>query len=208
MPKVRAYYDSLIREFPFDYRKPEMTNAVDFWLALINCEFYNTYTEQAMALERLDDPNTIDQDDESPNEDRSDEGRDDSALEGRRERRVLQQKEELRKRTLTAMDGLAAKMDELMLEPPYSKHDEYKRLRAMISLYMADLMVPHVVEWEAEMRSAEAKKTREQDFARDLLQKVKRNGGVLDKATMDFVDPDGEMEEAGPVFSSLPIRGV
>ncbi|KAK0388691.1 hypothetical protein NLU13_4934 [Sarocladium strictum] len=208
MAKVRAYYDTLIREFPFDYRKPEMTSAVDFWLALINCEFYNTYTEQVHALERLELSDSLGEDDESLNEHKSEQGQDESLLEDKRARQTLRRKEDLRKRTFAAMDGLAAKMDELMSEPPYSKHDEFKRLRAMISLYIADLMIPHTVEWEAEMRSAETKKTREQDFARDLLQKVKRNGGVLDRATMDFVDPDGEMEEPAPMFSSLPIRGI
>lgn len=210
MPKVRAYYDTLIREFPYDYRQPDRTSAVDFWLALINCEFYNTYTEQNQALERIDDPELSDGDNGSANDgDGSDIGNDGGGMSNRREKRDVQRKEDLRKRTLSAMEGLAAKMGELMSEPPYSKLDEFKRLRAMISLYIADLMVPHVVEWEAEMRAAEEKRRREQDFAKELLHKVQRHGGKLDKMTREFADPDGEIDdEAGPMYSSLPIRGV
>lgn len=207
MPKVRAYYDSLIREFPFDYRKPDATNAVDFWLALINCEFYNTYTEQVLALERIDDPDASDQPDDSPDEDGSENV---AGMSNRRSDAANKRKEDLRRRTLAAMEGLASKMDELMTEPPYSKHDEFKRLRAMISLYNADLFVPYMVEWDAEAREAKERKEKEQDFARTLLQKVlQRDGGWLDKGTREFADPDGEMEEeAGQVYSSLPIRGA
>ncbi|KAH8172672.1 DUF221 domain protein [Sarocladium implicatum] len=211
MPKVRAYYDTLIREFPYDYRQPDRTSAVDFWLALINCEFYNTYTEQALALERIDDPELSDGDDGSADDDddRSDAGNDGGGTGSGREKRDLRRKEDLRKRTLSTMEGLAAKMGELMSEPPYSKLDEFKRIRAMISLYIADLMIPHAVEWEAEMRTAQERKLREQDFARELLHKVQRHGGKLDKATREFADPDGEIDdEALPMYSSLPIRGA
>lgn len=209
MPKVRAYYDTLIREFPFDYRFPKRTDAMDFWLALIHCEFYNTYTEQALALERLKNPETIDPELESLNDDASDDGEDNSILDDeKRRKRVEQRKEDVRKNALSTMEGLAARMDELMSEPPYSKDDEFKRLRAMLSLYIADLMAPHSVDYEAETRAADVRKGKEQDFARHLLQKVKRNGYALNKVTMKFVDPEGEMEEAGHVYSSLPIRGV
>jgi hypothetical protein len=209
MPKVRAYYDTLIREFPFDYRFPRRTDAVDFWLALIHCEFYNTYTEQVLALERLNNPETADSELELLNDDASNDGEDNSILDDdKRREKIAQRKEAVRKNALSTMEGLAARMDELMSEPPYSKDDEFKRLRAMLSLYIADLMVPHAVEYEAETRAAEVRKDKEQDFARDLLQKVRRNGYTLDKVTMEFVDPDGEMEEVGHVYSSLPIRGV
>lgn len=200
MPKVRAYYDALIQRFPYDPRNSHLTCAVDFWLALLNCEIYNAHAEHDRDLQCLSNPDSVELEEEPPAEAWDD-------MTTWRDAAIERKKDSIRKKTLMAMEGVAARMDEIMREPPYSKLNEFARTRGMLSLYIADLLIPsEKLAPSAELHNAHHKKMEEQDFAKVLLQKVLDNGGALGSETMLLLDPSGEGPENTGLFASLPIR--
>ncbi|KAH6899056.1 hypothetical protein B0T10DRAFT_556342 [Thelonectria olida] len=197
MNKVKAYLDTLIQQHPYDYKHPRAVCAVDFWIALLGCDIYNTHTEHIMGLDRaareeaLETFDTFDID-EDP------------------ETQAKQTRDELRLRALRTMRDVTKTMDELMQELPYSKNAHLLRLRAMAALYVADLVVPVVDISPLAMHEAQRARQTEQESAKDFLMKIINNGGELDPAAMAVMNPpDGDAHDSSiSVYSSLPIRGL
>ncbi|KAF7560781.1 hypothetical protein G7046_g3365 [Stylonectria norvegica] len=206
MNKVKAYFDTLIQQHPYDYKHPRSVSAVDFWLALLGCEMYNTHTEHIMALERLENvPEDWDEETET-----TEEPYDPDGSFGAGEARLDQRREAVRLQALTAMRDLTKRMDGLMEDLPYSKNQHFLRLRAMAALYVADLVVPVADVSTLDMEEAHRRRELEQVTARSVLQKILDYGGALDQAALTILYPSGEEEDdhSMPLFSSLPIRGL
>ncbi|RYO86320.1 hypothetical protein DL766_009663 [Monosporascus sp. MC13-8B] len=164
--RVRAYFESLIQQHPHDPHRPHLTSALDFWPVLFGIEIYNIDAEFGGALRRL----AAAEEEEEEDDDDDDEGG--SGLEGegdprfdayayaedeeeagargllrrrgdvgrRRLRRAA--RDELRRETAIAAQQIAARMDQLMENAPYSKHLELLRLRGMLALFVGDLHLP------------------------------------------------------------------
>lgn len=196
MNKVKAYLDTLIQQHPYDYRRPRDISAVDFWLAMLGCEVYNAHAEHVITLRRIEEQDEWHDDAEDVDDEDGPE-------------RAAKRRDELRLQALQAMKDITRRMDGLMQDLPYSKSEHFLRLRAMASLYVADLLVP-----ASELPNIQAQGSRarelEQDRARGFLQKVVDNGGDLDFASQAILDPDIEKhgQRKGPLHSSLPIREV
>jgi hypothetical protein len=213
MAKVRAYYDTLIQQHPYDYKRPNAVSALDFWLALFNCEVYNTHVEHELAISRLDAGETLALPEDEQDEDVSQgsislEQPDDNSG---HEPRLRRSRDKLRRQALTAMKDVTARMDSLMREPPYSKSHDYLRLRAMSSLYISDLIVPITEVGPLALEQAERAREMEQQTARMYLQKIADNGGELDhvaRALLGSEDDNDEELHSGLQHSSLPIREV
>ncbi|KAJ4314121.1 hypothetical protein N0V84_009055 [Fusarium piperis] len=206
MNKVKAYFDTLIQQHPYDYKHPQSISALDFWHALLSCEMYNTHTEHVLALGRL--ARDADQDSRRGSFGHDDSfGSDDTEAQ---ESRLAQRKEELRLQALGAMKDVTKKMDELMRDMPYSRNQHYLRLRAMASLYIADLVLPTGPTSAVRFQQAQRAREMEQKAARDELQKIITHGGELDEAAMAVLNPseDSEEDTSIPLYSSLPIRGL
>ncbi|VUC33802.1 unnamed protein product [Clonostachys rosea] len=219
MDKVRAYFETLIQQHPYDHKRPRTVCALDFWLALLSCEIYNTYTEQLIALEDADgDVDGIEEEgehaqpwdmevgDPSDLADRVSEPMESSIL--AREDRLARRKDTIRLRALATMKGVAEKMDRLIQDRPYSKNDQFLRLRAMVSLYISDLILPVVPTPYLGMQKAEEERESEQIIARRYLARFRDVGGELDSFSKSILDVEGDNSEniQGPIFSSLPFR--
>ncbi|EXA43519.1 hypothetical protein FOQG_06350 [Fusarium oxysporum f. sp. raphani 54005] len=206
MNKVKAYFDTLIQQHPYDYKTPKVVSALDFWIALFSCEIYNTHTEHILALDRLE--SEIDEDprrESFGNDESIASGETDSVETGR-----LHKKYELRVQALSIMKDITKRMDVLMQDMPYSRNQHYLRLRAMASFYIADLILP--ISPVSQFQAEEGQKARlmEQESARNHLERIITYGGELDKAAWDALNPSGDVEEdtSIPLYSSLPIRGL
>lgn len=171
--KLRAYFESLVQQYPYDYRYPNKVSAVNFYIAQFSCELYNAYVEGTAALEKVDA------------------GMDDLVVEGNEYAR----KEEIQKLTVAVVEDLARRMDMVMREEPFLMRNDYLRLRAMVSLYLADL-------GEGEARQMEM------EAARDRLRMIVRNGGKLDAATAKLLEGNEDEDVASHLYASLPIRGM
>ncbi|KAF9770407.1 hypothetical protein IL306_012061 [Fusarium sp. DS 682] len=206
MNKVKAYFDTLIQQHPYDYKTPKIVSALDFWIALFSCEIYNTHTEHVLALHRL-----VHEIDESPRRDSY--GHDESFASDETdsfEARKLQKKDELRVQALSIMKDITKRMDVLMQDMPYSRNQHYLRLRAMASLYIADLVLPVSPVSQFQTQDAQKARIMEQESARNHLGRIITYGGELDNAAWKVLNPSGDAEEdtSIPLYSSLPIRGV
>ncbi|KAF4463215.1 hypothetical protein FALBO_9957 [Fusarium albosuccineum] len=206
MNKVKAYFDTLIQQHPYDYKHPKTVSALDFWLAMLSCEIYNTHTEHVLALERVNREADEGTRRESFGHDESF-GSDDTET---HEARLVQRKEELRLQALAAVQDITKRMDGLMQDLPYSRNQHYLRLRAMASLYMADLVLPVGPASVVKLQESRKARQMEQQRAKDTLEKMITYGGELDEVAVSIVNPSDDSEEdtSIPLYSSLPIRGL
>ena len=104
-------------------------------------------------------------------------------------------KEEIQKLTLAVVGDLARRMDLVMREEPFLKRNDYLRLRAMVSLYLADL-------------GEDTTREMEMEAARDRLRMVVRNGGTLDTVTAKLLEGNEHNDVGSHLYASLPIRGM
>jgi RNA polymerase I specific initiation factor len=135
--KAKEYYERLILQYQFRKWVPHSTGGLDFYPAMFSTWIYIVQAEckagQNGSRERLessllhDDGSPVSESARSP--DRQD---------------ILHEKhagelESLRKKTLKEAEEIAARMDELMLSPPYSDSPQLWSLRGMVSLWISDL---------------------------------------------------------------------
>lgn len=245
MPRLREYLESLVRQYPYNRLHPDSVSDLDFHPVLFSCEFYDAWAEHKLALERLaeeaeswsegelDDAVLPDVDMQGYY---GDEGGDDGhgarAGGGRayrgdnltgRERRLRQAKADLGLRALSTMRDVAARMDGLMENAPYSRSVELLRLRGMVALYIRDLGVPPAPRTSDEEEEAARVRGAEQERARAFFVRMVKNGGRADACVERWLrDGNGSEDDYGtddddddyqgsqwgalPVFSSMPMR--
>ncbi|RYP58299.1 hypothetical protein DL769_009019 [Monosporascus sp. CRB-8-3] len=249
--KVRTYFENLIQQYPHDPHRPRLTSALDFWPVLFGIEIYNIDAEYRRALRRLaaaeDEEGGGDDDDDDDDDDEGgaglevgedpgldpyadDEDAEASGLlrrrgdDGTREWRWAA-RDELRRETAIAAQQIAARMDRLMENAPYSKHLELLRLRGMLALFVGDLCLPaRLVESAGrgtagggrrtktpsfssladdlasraggpEERSAVARRREELERAKGFFFRIAENGGALDGWARKLVEEEEEEEQ-------------
>lgn len=223
MPRVREYLEALIRTYPYNRLHPSSVSDLDFYPVLFGCEFYDTWAEHRLALDRLQE------DAEAWSDHVDDYAQDDDesvAEEGEqlrvtgRERRLRVEVAELASRAMSTMRGIATRMDALLENPPYGRSADMLRLRGMVALYIGDLGVPPSPRTaEGEEEEGMRMRRNERDRARALFVKMKESGGRVDALTEKWLDgtrdedygtdEDDDLDGAWsglPVFSSLPMR--
>lgn len=207
MGKVKAYFETLIQQHPYDYRHPRTVSALDFWLALISCEIYNAHAEHVISLACLEEESRDwDEDmDGSPRDDIEGRGQEGDS----RQARLNKAKDEIRKQAHSTMRDIAGRMDNIIRDQPFSKNQDFLKLRATASLYLADLTLPIIRSSALETQKAHERREREQEVARAALEKALDLGGELDpvaKAFLGLAEEDTETLHKASVYSSLPIR--
>lgn len=246
MPRLRAYLESLVRQYPYNRLHPDSISDLDFHPVLFGCEFYDAWVEHRLALERLADESETwsdgELDDVLPEMDMPDfygdgdnrdyDGNGSAREDGRyrledhltgRERRLRQAKADLGLRALSAMRDVAARMDSLMENAPYSRSAELLRLRGMVALYIGDLSVPPAPRTADEEEEGGRVRGLEQERARALFVRMVKSGGRADACTERWLrDGSGSDDDYGaedddddfqgsqwgslPLFSSMPMR--
>lgn len=211
MRKLKAYFETLIQQHPYDYKFPNSISAFDFHLAILSCEIYNTHADQIAAIAKLEATNY---DIEAADATEGDsEISNDASRQPRLNQNIKNQKDDIRRASLISMREVANTMDGLMREMPYSKSHDYMRLRATLSLYLADLVIPSISDTSDTTNYNEALKLRdtEHQIARDLLQEIVVQGGKLDHVGSEFLSLDPERVPSAAsthIYSTLPIREV
>lgn len=168
--EAKDYYERLILQYPYKRQFHGSVTALDFWPAMLGCEIYGIQFEQNDRLRKIAKQAEKDERGDISDTDISDEGEDmhtenegdpgDKAFlahQRRKARRFRRRKEkrweergELRRTALSAIELVAQRMDELMTTPPYSDSKDLLRLRGMVALYAGDLCVPE--KWEGDER--------------------------------------------------------
>lgn len=213
MPRLRAYLESLVRQYPYNRLHPDSISDLDFHPVLFSCEFYDAWAEHKLALERLAEESESwsegELDDVLPEMDVPGYYYDDDGgrAEGQsfrgdhftgRERRLRQAKAELGQRALTTMRDVATRMDGLMENTPYSRSAELLRLRGMVALYIGDLSVPPAPRTADEEEEGAQARGLEQERARALFVRMVKNGGRADACVERWLkDGNGSEDDYG-----------
>ncbi|KAJ4390593.1 hypothetical protein N0V93_004189 [Gnomoniopsis smithogilvyi] len=228
MPQLRAYLEELVRQYPYNRLHPNSISDLDFYPVLFGCEFYNTWAEHRLALERLEEDAEAWSDDidmpEDPYEDgyiaEDDDHHTHQVHLTSRDRRLRQSKAELGLQALGTMHDVAKRMDTLMENAPYKTNVEMLRLRGMVALYVGDLGMPPPPRADDEEVEGRRIRDEERDRAGRLFRKMRDQGGRVDAFTEKWLE-GGRSEDSGvdededdmesawsglPVFSSLPMR--
>lgn len=127
---AKNYYESLVLQFPDLRRNAGLPRAAAFYPALFSVWIVQVSEIKRRALEGSQDADRCTEDlDMSTSTSFND------TVRNVRPERL----EQLHTRELHEADAIAARLDALLLSPPYDKDDELLHLRAMIDLWIADL---------------------------------------------------------------------
>ena len=203
MGKVREYLETLAQQHPFDHKNPHKISALDFHLALISCEIYNVHAEHVIASRHVDDGDL--QTGEEDMGEHSDQ--EESPEVNQASRASIKIKDEYRAQALREMERIAQRMDVLGQGQPFDKNQDFLKLRATASLYMADLVTS--LQATSAPEQGQSRRQREHDTAKGALEKIIGLGGHVDPSTLAFFGMDEESEDPPlmmPTYSSLPIR--
>ena len=131
---AKGYYETLIIQHPYRKASPNAISPLHFYPAMFGLWIYVVQEESKVAREGLDRNHEDSPDEEQPDDE---DMRNHSA--SRRRRQVLIAA--TRETELEQAQQIAARMDEVVVSPPYSDSRELLELRGMVSLWIADLFV-------------------------------------------------------------------
>ncbi|KAK8213592.1 hypothetical protein M8818_002895 [Zalaria obscura] len=184
---AREYYERLILQYPYQKFAPNAVNALSFYPAMFGLTIYEAQEKTKRALARLETASHDDTDATYPDEDQEDE------TTSRAEDFAAIKQHELD----TAL-RLAAKMDEVLISPPYDKYIPLLQLRGMVALWVADLHEDAVLPSKSDEARAEVDNQRARDLAtehalaerekaRSCFRKVKDGGGEVPEAVAHLI---------------------
>ena len=154
--KAVGYLERLSLHFPFRRQHTRVISAVDFWPSMLAIEIYGIQYEQRQALRRI--TAMTEQEASEDESDGSEEDEDSGQIQGDEsyavaERRMARRKhkkevkywkkrDEIRITTLTAIQSITARVDELFTDPLYKGNITILEIRAHIAIFVGDLSVP------------------------------------------------------------------
>jgi hypothetical protein len=142
--EAKAYYERLIVQYPYRKASPESVSSLDFYPAMFGLWIYVVQEESNIARERRQNRN--DGFSGSPSEENDVMSESDLADEqGKGKSDVIAS---IRSKELEEAQQIAARLDELLVSPPYSDSAELLRLRGMVALWIGDLFVLSVPQGE------------------------------------------------------------
>ncbi|KAL2754533.1 hypothetical protein ACRALDRAFT_1070291 [Sodiomyces alcalophilus JCM 7366] len=233
VPKVREYFETLIRRYPHHLGARRAASALQFYPALINYEILQVHTRLTISLADLDaeaegwdsshqgdgeddhhergpgySPGVYfhDEDPElDPTADPFDLGT--AILRPRHpEDRVHRARDGIYNDTIGAMRSLAAQMDRRLEDATFIRSAEMWRLRGTVSLYIADLLaLRHAAPaGQPGRETTSAERAAEMEAARTFFLKMVECGGRLDAAVRTAVGMDEEDSDQAEEEMVLP----
>ncbi|KAB8073824.1 hypothetical protein BDV29DRAFT_174805 [Aspergillus leporis] len=193
---AKQYYETLVIQYPYRKAAPDFTSPLHFYPAMFGLWVYVTQEESSAARQDIWNRHEVASREGSNDEDAaSDLGSHDGS---KQQTQALIA--EVRAAELDEAQKIAARMDEVLVSPPYSDSRELLELRGMISLWIGDLFVsslPHQgretpedddsdlisgedfqdsIQARREQRLAAEKRQSEVEKAQDFLVKAKQRG--------------------------------
>lgn len=152
---AKAYYERLILEFPYRKMQPHKTSALTFYPAMFSLCIAEI---QAKCTRKPSSRRSTPSDHDSDTEEASNETN------------------ALKTAELDLAVDLAARMDELMLSPPYDTYPPLLQLRAMVALWVGDLCRDVAAESREEEARNEERAVREGKKAEKCLKRLQDAG--------------------------------
>ncbi|KAL2831623.1 extracellular mutant protein 11-domain-containing protein [Aspergillus pseudoustus] len=132
---AKQYYETLIIQHPYQKTVPNAISALHYYPVMFGLWIYVTQEESTRARRILDQ--------RSPKISGSDDEEDQSDTEDQHNQWARHQgiAAGIKANELTEAQKIAARMDEILVSPPYSDSSELLELRSMVSMWIADLFV-------------------------------------------------------------------
>lgn len=142
---AKAYYEGLIIQYPYRKYAPNSVSSVHFYPAMFSLWIYVVDAESTNAREAAEN----EEDDDAASDNLSEAGDVSmSEVDGIEDqnRKLSTRIAQIRSKELTEALEIAARMDELLISPPYSDSPELLQLRGMVALWIGDLLVSSLPE--------------------------------------------------------------
>lgn len=120
---AREYYEQLILQYPGSRTHPHAISATTFYPAMFSLWIFGACETSRQSREALKEDAETDGESDDESGDRHQE-----------------QLANITRTELKQAADIAARLDELLLSPPYDKHPDLLQLRGMVALWMGDLM--------------------------------------------------------------------
>ncbi|EEA20974.1 hypothetical protein TMatcc_000979 [Talaromyces marneffei ATCC 18224] len=148
---AKAYYERLIIQYPSRSARSSASSSLQFYPAMFSLWVYVVDHESKVAREALEE-----EEDEIISERSADLGAnmlggDDNT---HRDGSVMGRMAGIRRKELAGAQEIAARMDEIMVGPPYSDSPALLRLRGMVALWIGDLQFSSLGHQEEEEEDA------------------------------------------------------
>lgn len=138
LEQAKNYYERLVLQYPYRKAFPDTTGPLDFYIAMFSLWIYSIQRHHSLALAEHEDDAldaectdawALDQDESGSVSDA--------------ERRQHRSREAIRDDILQRANVIAARLEELMVSPPYSDDNQYLQLQEMLDSWMKDLSNAH-----------------------------------------------------------------
>ncbi|KAH7375924.1 hypothetical protein B0T11DRAFT_271230 [Plectosphaerella cucumerina] len=227
VPKVRDYFEDLIRNYPYHKAAKAAASAMQFHPALLSYEMYQAHAHYLQALEQaevdarewragIDDPDYAMADGRDLGEpghigddypERSQRRRSFGSPSAAQEAQLMQAKDSVRVQALASMRELMERQDRLLEDPSFSRNGELLRLIGLLALYISDLTTPFGELNQQQLREAGVRKDRERQKARKLFERAIERGADVADPVKAALGMEVKKQESQSTFSTLPYRG-
>ena len=195
---AKDYYEQLILQFPYQKHARHAINALTFYPAMFGLCIYEAVELSTCELARVQEAVAHSNDDDHDYQiaDMYDQSSQTSEHEKQDEISTVKSSE------LDSAKKIAARLDELLLSPPYDSYSPIMQLRGMVALWVADLCedlssrsdgnanskegLEKYTLWRERDRLSESAKE-ERDRARRLFGKIEKSGASLPQEAYAFL---------------------
>lgn len=184
---AKQYYERLIIQHPYRKFAPDAISAMHFYPAMFGLWIYVTQEESNAARDAIQNRHSEDSSDEVSDDEEYGTHCDSS----KRQKMIA----EVRERELEQAQQIAARMDEIIVSPPYSDASEMLELRGMISLWIADLFVLSVPQPEKEYRDPENSYAMSTDDLSGSIQERREQRLAMEKRQAEVLKSAGFFEK-------------
>jgi len=128
LKQVRDYYEAFILQFPFNKVWPDAVDARTFYPVLFSIWIYEVSESARLACRKLRVEHQNAEDEEDDDDDEKEESEE-----------VAESLIEIKRTELTRAKEIVTRLQEIIVSPPYDRFVPLLRIRAMLSLWIADL---------------------------------------------------------------------
>ena len=139
MEKAKEYYEWVVLQYPYRKAFPKATGSIDVSIALLSLWIYSVKEQASTALIAYgNSAENVEETDSEANDDFQ------RSFAPHKELDRYRNCEQIRRDTLQSAQDIGARLDALLVAPPFSDFARFWKLRGEVSLWIADLSVPSV----------------------------------------------------------------
>ena len=141
LEKAKAYYERLVLQYPYRKVAPNATGPLDFYIAMFSLWIYSVNEQHLLELTDIGKTaQAVHRSGRSKNDESESDSTSSLSL-PYMQLRESQRRGQIRQKTLDRAQEIAARLEELLVSPPYIDNSRFRELREMVALWIGDLSV-------------------------------------------------------------------